>query len=73
VAEKGFPEEEKSVVKNSPWRIARKKKGGSWLPLTLFGSKSSLDRFESDTDNESRVDPEGVLPRGRAKGDYRKT
>lgn len=33
-------------------------KDGSWLPLDVFGSKSSLDRFGSDTDNESGVDPE---------------
>jgi len=56
------------VVKNSPWRVAPSKKGGSWLPLALFGGKSSLGRFESDADNENGVDLEGVLPKGRVRG-----
>jgi hypothetical protein len=62
--ERKIPEEERGVIKNSPWRVARRKKGGSWLPLALFGSKSSLDRFESDTD-ESVADPDGAQMRGR--------
>jgi hypothetical protein len=60
------PEEETGVIKNSPWRVARRKKGGSWLPLALFGSKTSLERVESDTD-ESGPDPDGPYMRGRTR------
>ncbi|TLD36890.1 hypothetical protein E2P81_ATG02672 [Venturia nashicola] len=37
--------------RESPWKKAR-----NWLPLALFGSQSSLDGFESESDGESRVD-----------------
>jgi hypothetical protein len=66
MSERDKREKESSILENSPWKpVPRKKKGSSWLPLALFGSKSSLDRFTTDSENESGVDPEGALRRGR--------
>lgn len=68
VGEKGRSVEEGkggSQRAGGSWKVSRRR-AGSWLPLALFASKSSLERFESETVGESGVDPEGVIGRGRA-------